>query len=182
MGCARDRLAATIANRTLMARSATLAVIIALPVATLVAGIWTLKIAGSGGLDTVSDPVRRTAQVQVVDAEADEAARLLGLSAELHWASGQSKLVPVSGDASAWPSGLTLRLEHPLREALDTDIALERQDGQWVGSGFDASVGWRVSVLPSNGSWRLVGRWSRGAQTLSMRSAWDPSEDAGGAR
>ncbi len=173
---------ATISYGILMARSATLAVIIALPLATLVAGIWTLKIASSGGLDTVSDPVRRTAQVQVVDATADEAARRLSLSAELRWASGQTALVPVSGDPSAWPRSLTLRLEHPLREPLDVDIALEKQGDQWVGEHFDASIGWRVSVLPNDGSWRLVGRWSRGAQTLGMSSAWDRSEDAGGTR
>ena len=165
-----------------MARSATLAVIIALPVATLVAIVWTLKIASSGRLDTVSDPVRRTAQVQVVDARADDAARRLGLSAELRSASGQTELVPVSGEPSAWPSSLRLRLEHPLREPLDLEIALEQQGSQWVGQDFDTSIGWRVSVLPNDGSWRLVGRWSRGAQTLSMSSAWDRNEDAGGTR
>lgn len=173
---------ATISKGDLMPRFATLAVIIALPVATLVAGIWTLKIAGSGGLDTVSDPVRRTAQVQVVDAQADDVARRLGLSADLRWAADKTELVPASGEAAEWPSRLILRLEHPLREAMDVDIVLEQQGHQWVGRPFDASISWRASVLPQDGSWRVVGRWSRSGQTLSMRSAWDRSEDTGVAR
>lgn len=49
-------------------------VVIGLPLAAPAAGFTTLGLIGRGGLDTDSDPVRRTAQVQQVDLSADEAA------------------------------------------------------------------------------------------------------------
>ena len=59
----------------LNAKNPVLLLLIGLPVATLAAGVATLALIGRGGLDTVGDPVRRTAQVQQVDLAADAAAR-----------------------------------------------------------------------------------------------------------
>lgn len=150
------------------ARNPVVLLLIGLPVATLAAGIATLALIGRGGLDTVGDPVRRTAQVQQVDLAADAAARRLGLGGRLAL-EGPVLRVDVPGLDRTAP--LRLRLEHPLDATLDADVTLDPEDGAWEGPAFDANVGWRVALTPVNGEWRLVARWPRGAHAIDLAPA-----------
>lgn len=145
-----------------------LLLLIGLPVATLAAGIATLAIIGRGGLDTVGDPVRRTAQVQQVDLAADAAAKRWGLGGRVVL-DGLALRVDVPGIDDT--TDLRLRLEHPLDAGQDAEIVLESNNGRWQAPAFDAAVGWRLSLSPADGAWRLVARWPRGAQAIELTPA-----------
>lgn len=159
-----------------------LLVVLGLPAATLMAGFATLAAIGGGGLDTVSDPVRRTAQVQQVDDSADRRAAALGLRAELRQAPGDGTRLAVAARKEAapgLPGELVLHLEHPLDARLDRQLRLQRGEGGWRGPGFDAAPGWRVSLAPADGRWRLVGRWPRGGETLQLLPALPDDSEPG---
>jgi hypothetical protein len=159
-----------------------LLVVLVLPAATLVAGFTTLAVIGRGGLDTVSDPVRRTAQVQQVDDRADRRAAALGLRAELRQAPGDGTrlaLAAALAERPALPNELVLHLEHPLDARLDRELRLQRGGADWRGAGFDAAPGWRVSLTPADGRWRLVGRWPRGGDALELLPALPAGGEAG---
>lgn len=159
----------------LKAKNPVLLVLIGLPVATLAAGVATLAIIGRGGLDTVGDPVRRTAQVQQVDLAADAAARRLDLGGRLSLDGAQVRVVVPGLDGG---SDLRLQLEHPLDAAQDVALALAPADGAWQAPAFDANVGWRVSLAPADGAWRLVARWPRGARSIDLAPAVASDEPA----
>lgn len=150
------------------AKNPVLLVMIGLPAATLVAGFATLAVIGQGGLDRVADPVRRTAQVQQVDLAADTTARHLGLGGRLAL-DGPALRVDVAGIDDA--ADLRLRLEHPLDAAQDAEIVLAPSGGRWEAPAFDTEVGWRVSLSPADGTWRLVARWPRGARAIELAPA-----------
>ena len=152
----------------LKAKNPVMLLLIGLPVATLAAGVATLAIIGRGGLDTVGDPVRRTAQVQQVDLAADAAARRLGLGGRLALDGPQVRVAVGGLDDRA---DLRLQLEHPLDAAQDRVITLAPADGGWEGPALDANVGWRVALSPADGAWRLVARWPRGAQAIDLAPA-----------
>lgn len=161
-------------------KSPVVLLLIGLPVATLAAGFATLAIIGRGGLDTVGDPVRRTAQVQQVDLAADAAARRLGLGGRVVLDGPQTRVVVPGIDAA---SELRLLLEHPLDAAQDTEVVLTPRMGEWQAPAFDATIGWRVALVPADGAWRLVARWPRGAQAIDLAPAVaseaPPIDDAG---
>lgn len=146
-------------------RNPVILLLVGLPLATLAAGAATLALIGRGGLDAVADPVRRTAQVQQVDLQADEAAARLGLSGRLALV-GDVAWIEVDGATAA--SALELHLEHPLDAARDGHRPLQPEAGRWQAPAFDADVGWRVSVTPADGAWRLVARWPRGARRVVL--------------
>lgn len=149
-------------------RNPVVLVLLALPLATLAAGAVTLWIIGRGGLDAVGEPVRRTAQVQVRDWAEDEAARRLGLSAELVLEGAEVRL-QLRGDAPE--TNLVLHLEHPLEAARDRDLPLRPENADWVAPAFDPGVHWRLALAPEGGGWRLVGRWAPGAGQATLAPA-----------
>ena len=153
---------------SLKAKNPVLLLLVALPLATLAAGFATLAIIGRGGLDTVGDPVRRTAQVQQVDLAADAEARRRGLDGRLALA-GTGLLVDVPGLDRT--TDLRRRLEHPLDAAQDTEIVLVPDGGRWQAPAFASGVGWRVALMPADGAWRLVARWPRGARQVALAPA-----------
>ena len=158
-------------------RNPVLLVLIGLPLATLAAGFATLAVIGRGGLDTVGDPVRRTAQIQQVDLAADAAARRQGLVGRVGL---EGPLVWVDLEGAVEAKGLRLRLEHPLDAAKDAEIALQAHEGRWRAPAFDARVGWRVALSPADGTWRLVARWPRGARGVDLAPAVAAGEPSTG--
>ncbi|GIX39484.1 MAG: hypothetical protein KatS3mg128_0533 [Silanimonas sp.] len=161
-------------------RNPVVLVLLALPLATLAAGAATLWIIGRGGLDAVGEPVRRTAQVQVRDWADDEAARRLGLSAELVLEGAEVRL-RLRGNAPK--PDLMLHLEHPLEAARDRDLPLQAWRDGWRAPAFDPGVHWRLALAPVGGGWRLVGRWAPGAGQATLAPALgDGGGDADAAR
>jgi hypothetical protein len=143
---------------------------IAIPVATVVAGFWTLWLAASeSGVDTNPDPVRRTAQVQVTSLEPDEAAARLGLSAEVVVdASGLLvQVLPSSG-----PVAPRLQLVHPIESSLDRDLVLSPHPRGWHSpETLAGKEAWHLRLVAADGSWRLVGRYRPGDTTLRLEPA-----------
>lgn len=153
-----------------------LAVVVAAPVIFLLAAAVRLWVFSDGGLDDVGETVQRVGRLQQVEYGADRHAAELGLSAEL--AIDPRGVVvqvhapdAVSSDGEASLDPLRLHLEHPIEARLDRDLTLRHAAGAWRGEGFDHAVAWRVSLLPGDGRWRLVGRWSRGAERIDLQPA-----------
>lgn len=140
--------------------------VIALPLAVVIAGFATLFIAiDAGGADPVRPQVQRTAQMQTADLAAEARARQLGLSATLDrdvdTGSVTVRLVGATIDAPR----LRLSLEHPTRADADADTVLTRRSGAWLGRIPDPQAGhdWLLTVQPDDGQWRLHGRLRAGA-------------------
>lgn len=146
----------------------------AIPAASIVAGIALVVIAvRSGGADVVSDPVRRTAQIQVADLGPDARARQLRLSAVVRTEAGVIEVFPVDG-AFDRKAPLTLALRHPARAGLDRSVSLAPTDTGWrVEDKLDLGHDWNVQLGPADGSWRLQGRWPANQQATYLRPALD---------
>ena len=85
--------------------------VVALPLASVVAGIALLVIAArSGSNDAVADPVQRTAQIQVADLGSDALARQLRLTAILRTDANLVEVLPVTGE---FQRDAPLRLARP---------------------------------------------------------------------
>lgn len=145
--------------------------VIGLPVAAVVAGLLTLWIAiRAGGNDAIAEPVRRTAQIQVRDLAADEAARAAGLALLLQRDANGLRLMRLTG--AAGHEALQLHLRHPSLAAADRTITLQPDAGAWQARGvLPADHDWRLELLPADGAWRLVGRLPAGAITARLEPA-----------
>lgn len=148
-------------------RNPALWLVLAIPAATVVAGIWTLvAISSESGVDADPDPVRRTAQVQVVSIEADQAAAERGLSARVE-IDGEGALVRL-GQATG-PVGPRLQLIHPIESSLDRQIELAPDPQGWrANEPVAASHGWQLRLVAADGSWRVVGRYRPGDTTVEL--------------
>ena len=104
--------------------------LVGLPVASVVFGIGLVVIASRDSNDAVVDPVRRTAQMQVVDLGPDALAQRRKLSAVVRITGGAVEVIPVSGDFDR-KAPLRLSLLHPSRSdddrVLTQEASLERQ-------------------------------------------------------
>jgi hypothetical protein len=143
-----------------------------IPLATLIAGIATLSLAGgSGAIDAAPEPVHRTAQVQQADLAADTAAAQAGLHATLHLDASRGTIVarilpsPSAGD-------MQLLFVHPSLSAEDRSVRMRPRNGVWVGAmPALAAIEWRLQLSPGEARWRLVGRWHAGAAQAEMLPA-----------
>jgi hypothetical protein len=137
--------------------------VVALPAASIVAGITLLVLAARGGsVDSVADPVRRTAQVQDLDLGPDERARDLRLSAIVRSQGGVVEVLPVSGPFDRAAS-LQLALRHPARAALDRSLLLAPHAQGWrAKAALDTGHDWNVQLQARDGRWRLQGRLPAG--------------------
>jgi uncharacterized protein len=135
--------------------------VIGIPAATVVAGIWTLMLAaGDGATDSHPDEVRRMAQVQEASFDADAVAAREGLSARVQVGTDQV-LVIVEPTAGTRAPALVLR--HPIQASLDQALPLSPYPGGWRATkSMAATHGWHLQLIASDGRWRLVGRYQPG--------------------
>lgn len=157
-------------------RNPVLWLMLALPLGTVVAGLWTLKIAaGVSAVDSAPEPVKRTAQIQVSDLTADEAAARLALSAQLQWS--PERLRVIAAGLTADEPVLQLDFVHPTESSLDRRVDLHA-DGQggWrtqdnAVTTIDPAIAWHIRLSPPDGRWRLVGRLRPGQSVLALQPA-----------
>ncbi|HEX5755198.1 MAG TPA: FixH family protein [Arenimonas sp.] len=142
--------------------------VLAIPLATLAAGWHLLGVAGGDrATDSTPDRVRRTAQVQVADLSADEAAAQRALSARVRVGSDGLRI-----DATTAETELRLQLVHPADSSLDRELTLTREGNGWLGEPLpDAGIAWHLRLQPVDGSWRLVGRWQPGHDSAELQPA-----------
>jgi hypothetical protein len=146
-----------------------------IPLATIVAGLLTLRIAGgSGALDAAPEAVRRTAQAQTTDLTADQAAARLGLRAALSLG-GDGVLVVRSDTIAADAGPLWLHLVHPASADGDMQMVLQREDGAWRGrAALDPRIAWGLRLGDAGGHWRLVAKVAPGQREAALQPALRP--------
>ncbi len=146
--------------------------VIGLPLASVVAGIIMIVVAGgSDAIDTSPDQVRRTAQIQTTDLGPDQVADAARLSAivRLDPEHGWVEVLPVNGDFER-NSPLRLALAHPTRADLDLELLLQPTELGWrTGADIDASHDWNVRLGPVDAHWRLQGRLPKGQLATNVR-------------
>lgn len=154
-------------KRSVLARNPVLWLVLGIPLATVLAGVWTIVAIGSeSGVDADPDPVRRTAQIQVVSLEADQAAAERGLSATVE-VDADGALVRL-GQATG-PLAPVLQLVHPIQSSRDREIVLAPHPRGWRSTEPVASEhGWQLRLVAADGSWRLVGRYQPGDTTVEL--------------
>lgn len=147
--------------------------VIGIPAATVVAGIWTLMLAaGDSATDSHPDKVRRMAQVQEASIDADETAAREGLSGHVQLRGGQA-LVTVLPTAGTHAPILVLR--HPIEASLDRQLPLSPAPGGWrTDEALAAAHGWQLQLVSSDGRWRLVGRYRPGDTDVALAPALPP--------
>jgi hypothetical protein len=150
-----------------------LALVLGIPLLTVLGGLATLYLAGGDlSADGEHEGARRTAQVQTADLDPDLAAARAGLSASLrvNRTSGQVRVsLP---RAVATDEIIEVEFVHSLHADRDLHARLQSRGGAWVAAlAPDAGSRWRVVLSDRARSWRLVGTLPRGDATMSLRPA-----------
>ncbi len=143
-------------------------ILMAGPIAVVFAGFATLWLAIASDDGLVADDYYKRGLAINQTLSRGEAARSLGLSAEVVIdAKSGGVHVRLQGAAAPPPAALSLQLVHPTRAVADQRVALRREaDGSYAGV-LDLPVGGRRLVLIEDAarSWRLAGQAANGAQT-----------------
>lgn len=147
--------------------------VIALPAATVPAGLATLALAMRGADSVVHDDFRVEGLAINQDPVRDAAARRLGVRARVAIGDGAAAVTLSPGHALV-PDRLVLLLSHATRATEDREVALERRtDGGYVGPKASLPGGhWYVELAPPDRAWRLTGELGEGvlAATLEPRT------------
>ncbi len=146
--------------------------VIALPLAAVVASLWLVVLSSRGGsIDSVADQVQRTGQIQTTDLGPDERAAQRKLGAVLQSDEGVLRVFPAGGrfDRS---QALRLTLLHPQDEDADVVLALQPDKLGWhVEHAPDTAHDWNVQLGDAAGTWRLRGRLPRGQHATHLGPA-----------
>lgn len=146
--------------------------VIALPLAAVLASIWLVVVSARGGsVDSVADQVQRTGQIQTTDLGPDARAAQLGLAAVLQSEQGVLRVFPAGGE---FRRGEPLRLVilHPYEEADDRTVELAPDALGWRAPlELDGSHDWNLQLGDAAGSWRLRGRLPRGQHAARLGPA-----------
>lgn len=149
--------------------------VLALPLATVVAGVGTLRLADvDTSIDATGGVVRRTAQVQVAELAPDREAARRGLSARIVVDRANGLVRVELAGAPAPEATLQLAVQHALRAERDLVFPLRRDGQGWRADGVPgADAAWRLVLADADGAWRLVGRLPRGASEAALHPALD---------
>lgn len=136
--------------------------VIALPLAAVLAGIWMIVLSSRGGsIDSVSDDVQRTGKIQTTDLGPDERAAQLRLGAVLQSEEGVLRVFAAGGE---FRRGEPLRLQvlHPYEADADRVVMMAPDATGWTAEfALDASHDWNLQLGDEAGTWRLRGRLPR---------------------
>lgn len=148
--------------------------VIALPLAAVIASIWLVVLSSRGGsIDSVADEVQRTGQIQTTDLGPDERAVRLKLGAVLQSEAGMLRVFPAGGDFRRGEN-LRLTLLHPYSEDADQVLTLLPDKLGWhVEHAPDPGHDWNVQLGDQDGTWRLRGRLPRGQHAAHLGPALD---------
>lgn len=151
--------------------------VIGLPLASVVAGVFLVVVASRDSSDAVGDVVRRTAQIQVADLGPDARARDLRLSAIVRVDEGYVEVLPVTGDFER-DRPLRVLLRHPAVAASDIELRAEPAANGWRAQG---EVGlendWKLELMPEGTPWRLQGRLPKGQRAAHVKPVFSGEQD-----
>lgn len=136
--------------------------VIALPLASVLASVWLIVASLRGGsVDSVADEVQRTGQIQTTDLGPDALAAQLKLGAVLQSEEGMLRVFPAGGEFRR-DGNLRLALLHPYSEDADQVLTLLPDTLGWhVEHAVDPGHDWNVQLGDEAGTWRLRGRLLR---------------------
>ncbi len=166
--------------------------VIALPLAAVIASIWLVVLSSRGGsIDSVADDVQRTGQIQTTNLGPDARAAELKLSAVLQSEEGMLRVFPASGEFRLG-APLRLKLLHPHEQDGDESLTLEPDELGWhVEFTADPGHDWNLQLsdgridsdndsdgdvaggTTTDGSWRLRGRLPQGQHAAHLGPALD---------
>lgn len=148
--------------------------VIVLPAIAIAGGIGMVVVSTRvGGIDSVPDAVRRTAQVQTADLGPDAQARERGLSAVVRSQDGIVEVLPATGEFER-KAPLVLHARHPTRAAEDRTLELAATATGWrARATLDDGHDWNLELTDGGRRWRLVGRLARGEYAARVAPALD---------
>ena len=152
--------------------------VIALPLAAVIASLWLVMLSLRGGsIDAVIDDVQRTGQIQTTDLGPDARAAELRLSAVLQSENGMLRVFPASGEFRL-DAPLQLKLLHPHEQDADEVLTLAPDELGWkVEYTADPGHDWNLQLADGDatteGEWRLRGRLPRGLHAAHLGPALD---------
>jgi hypothetical protein len=144
-------------------------ILMAGPAAVIVAGVVTVWLAVSSADGLVAEDYYKQGLAINRVIEREQAARQLGLTAQLEPAAGRL-LLSLSGASGAHPPALFVQLAHATRAGHDLRLRLARvTDGRYEGALPPLPPGrWRVSIEDPQASWRIAGDWSGALQAFTL--------------
>lgn len=136
-------------------------ILMAGPAAVVVAGLVTVWLAVSGADGLVAEDYYKQGLAINRVIEREQAARRLGLSAQLEPTPARLRL-SLAGAPGVRPPALFVQLAHATRAGHDQRLRLARvADGRYEGEWPPLPPGhWRVSIEDPQASWRIAGNWS----------------------
>jgi hypothetical protein len=145
--------------------------VIAIPALTVFAGLTTVVVANRTADSVVVDDFRKEGLAINQDPRRDEAARRLGVAADLTAADAALRVALAAGRAEA-PAKLVVLLSHATRAEHDRMLTLERgADGEYRATMAPLPAGhWYVEISPSDREWRLTGEFRDRAIGLALRA------------
>lgn len=149
--------------------------VIAIPLLTVFAGLTTVVVANRQADSVVVDDFRKDGLAINQDPRRDDAARRLGVAAELTAVDTALHVVLAPGAAER-PAKLVVLLSHATRAELDRLLTLERgADGEYRAVVPSLPAGhWHVEITPADREWRLTGEFRERATALALRAAPAP--------
>lgn len=167
-------------DKTAFWRNPVLMLVFILPAVAIIAGVGLVVIAvRSGGADSVTENVRRSAQVQTVDLGPDAVAQRERLSAVMRvdMEQGVVEVLPVTGRYER-AAPLQLTLVHPVRAAQDISLELVPSETGWRAEAeVDIGHDWNLRLAPADAGWRLQGRLLRGQLAAHLHPALQDAAD-----
>jgi hypothetical protein len=142
---------------------------LAIPAATVLGGVQTMRLARAGGLDAAPEPVQRTLQAQVADVAPDARAAALRLRASLRVDAKGRPQVALPADVG--DDALTLRLVHPTRADGDLAWTLAANTSTWRGPALAPTARGTWILEDTARGWRLVGRWPADGDVAPLEPA-----------
>lgn len=146
--------------------------LMSMPAAAVVGGVITYWLAATTPNAMVVDDYYREGKAINLQLARDDAARSLGLAAELaHGPGDETRVLLRSSPGAVLPPFVRLRLVHATRADLDRELVLAAAgDGLYVAtlSGLPARGRWNVVLEDPQRRWRLVGAASGFAAPLRL--------------
>lgn len=139
--------------------------VIAFPLASVIAGIAMITVASRASVDNVAEPFRRIGKAQTSELTRDHHASALGASARLSVAANGRDLAVELDNAEA--AVVDLKLAHPIEAARDLDVQLIAvAPGRFTGVLSEplASARWDLELSDIGGTWRIVGQLEIGRE------------------
>lgn len=139
------------------------------PLAAVLGGITTIVIAASGADHVIRDDYVKVGLELREDASRLEAARRLGLSANVHLLRDDGRVIVTLRGQPAADAGLLLRLVHPTDANRDQEVTLTLDGNVYRGLLPQPVAGrWLLQLEPVDHSWRLAGELAAEASAVAL--------------